>query len=162
MWTGRPQKSPPAADSTNGRGGASRTLASVQPHSLRRSTRNSLRRSMCPLFLFTMASLVVLERHFWVNLTEIKDTDRIYLDPLSTHQACSPPRWTASQNATSRPRSHRRLCVTSCLKEPAPPLPPVVPRRPRQPSSDPGQSQRPSSPSRKSSNVSAQPNATHI
>ncbi|XDV16593.1 hypothetical protein PO909_016240 [Leuciscus waleckii] len=38
------------------------------------------------MLLCGMASLVVLERHLWLNLTEIKDTDRaVFLDsPVST------------------------------------------------------------------------------
>ncbi|ROL41200.1 hypothetical protein DPX16_10352 [Anabarilius grahami] len=85
----------------------------------------------------TMASRMVLERHLRML------TGQFFSTPPSPCRACLALWWTASWNTTSQPRSHRRLCVTSCQKEPASPLPPVTPRRPSRLSSDPSQAMPP-------------------
>lgn len=60
-----------------------------------------------------MASLVVLERHLWLNLTEIKDADRTaFLDsPISTTGLFSPVVDDFAESFTAAQKSSQ---VTSC------------------------------------------------
>ncbi len=76
----------------------------------------------------SMASLVVLERHLWLTLTEIKDADRVsFLDaPISPSGLFGP----AVKGFAEHRRRHR-LCDTSCPSAPAQQLLRVGPSSPR-------------------------------
>ncbi len=76
----------------------------------------------------SMASLVVLERHLWLTLTEIKDADRVsFLDAPISPSASLDLRWKDSLSASQRHRRRHRLCDTSCPSAPAQQLLRVAP-----------------------------------
>ncbi len=76
----------------------------------------------------SMASLVVLERHLWLTLTEIKDADRVsFLDAPISPAASLDLRWKDSLSASQRHRRRHRLCDTSCPSAPAQQLLRVAP-----------------------------------
>ncbi len=76
----------------------------------------------------SMASLVVLERHLWLTLTEIKDADRVsFLDAPISPAASLDLRWKDSLSASQKHRRRHRLCDTSCPSAPAQQLLRVAP-----------------------------------
>ncbi len=64
-----------------------------------------------------MAHLLVLERHLWLNLTEMKDADKVpFLEsPVSPTSLFGP----AVEDIAEQHRSRPRQCDTSCLSAPA-------------------------------------------
>ncbi len=93
----------------------------------------------------SMASLVVLERHLWLTLTEIKDADRVsFLDaPISPSGLFGPAvegfaeRFTEAQNASQAmrhfPLSRPRTAPTQQPAKPAPAVFAPQPARTQQP-----------------------------
>ncbi len=67
-----------------------------------------------------MASLVVLERHLWLNLTDIRDAEKMAFlnSPVSLKGLLAVP-WTASLSSLLRPKRHRKHCIISWLSAPA-------------------------------------------
>lgn len=62
----------------------------------------------------TMASLVVLERHLWLNITEIKDAEKMaFLDSLVSSNGLSTLLWVGLRNDFQRLKRCRRCYVTS-------------------------------------------------
>lgn len=67
-----------------------------------------------------MANLVVLEHHLWLNLTEIRDTEKItFLNSRSLQRDYLALPLTGSLNSSQIHRRHHRLYITSCLSIPA-------------------------------------------
>ncbi len=75
----------------------------------------------------SMSSLIVLERHIWLTMTEMEEADKVpFLDaPVSSGSLFE--LWRALLNASRRLRSRLRRCDTSSLNAPALPLLPVAP-----------------------------------
>ncbi len=76
----------------------------------------------------SMSSLIVLECHLWLTLTELKEADKF---PSSTLRFCQAAYldqlWRALLNASQRLRSRLKRCNTSSLSAPALLLLPVAP-----------------------------------
>ncbi len=76
----------------------------------------------------SMASLVVLEHHLWLTLTEIKDADRSPSLMLQFPPAAYLDlRWKDSLSASQKHRRRHRLCNISCPSAPAQQLLRVAP-----------------------------------
>ncbi len=68
----------------------------------------------------SMASLVVLERHLWLMLTEIKDADKVpFLDSPVSPTGLFRPAVEGFTERCSRHSSRPRQCDTSCQSTPA-------------------------------------------
>ncbi len=96
-------------------------LDSASLRDLRSATDQAIGRSM--------SSLIVLEHHLWLTMTEMKEGTKFPSSTLRSRQAaCLDQLWRALLNASRRLRSHLRQCDTSSLNAPALPLLPVLPQ----------------------------------
>ncbi len=78
----------------------------------------------------SMSSLIVLERHLWLTMAEMKEADKVPLVDAPFHQAaCLDQLWRALLNASRRLRSRLKRCNTSSLSTPAPSLATAGPPR---------------------------------
>lgn len=77
---------------------------------LRSATNLALRstKSTAQAIDHAMASLVVLESHLWLNLTEIKDADKTALLDSPVSPSGLVAQWTASLSISQRPRRHHK------------------------------------------------------
>ncbi len=76
----------------------------------------------------SMSSLILLECHLWLTLTELKEADKFPSSTLRFCQAaCLDQLWRALLNASRRLRSRLKRCDTSSLSAPALLLLPVAP-----------------------------------
>ncbi len=91
-----------------------RDLRSATELALRatKATDNAIRHSM--------ASLIVLECHLWLTMTEMKEADKVpFLGAPVSSGSLFGQLWRVLLNASRRLRSHLRQCNTSSLNAPA-------------------------------------------
>ncbi len=77
----------------------------------------------------SMSRLIVLERHLWLTMTEMKEADKVpFLDAPVSSGSLFGPSVEGMLNASRRLRRHLRRCKTSSLSAPALLLLPVATR----------------------------------